>query len=295
MQSLKPEWDAEFLGGNMELQITNPALLEERAKCTFNQEEVERFLMGDGYEEMKGRERMHQQYPELLPTMEYEEMTRIEKMEDWWRRYHRGMEVGIDKYWKNGHPILTALYSRTIEGTGPLDLHHAMFTTSMKLFTNPEQKAKYLPITLNTNIIGAYAQSELAHGSNLQALETTATLDMATDEFVIHTPTIRATKVWMGSMGIMATHVVLFSRIVANGKDYGPQPLIVQIRSLEDHMPLPGIEVGDLGEKLGYASMDNGYLIFDQARIPRTNLLSRFVEVTKEGKLIRKGDPRLLY
>ena len=30
---------------------------------------------------------------------------------------------------------------------------------------------------------------------------------------------------------------------------------MVQIRSLEDHKPLPGIEVGDVGEKLGYNSM----------------------------------------
>ena len=66
---------------------------------------------------------------------------------------------------------------------------------------------------------------------------------------------------------------------------------MVQIRSLEDHKPLPGIEVGDVG----YNSMDNGYLSFKDVRIPRTNLLSRFVEVDKEGAFSLNGDPRMVY
>jgi acyl-CoA oxidase len=56
---------------------------------------------------------------------------------------------------------------------------------------------------------------------------------------------------------------------------------MVQVRSTEDHKLLPGVEAGDVGEKLGYATMDNGYLSFDKVRIPRTNLLSRFVDIDK--------------
>lgn len=41
--------------------------------------------------------------------------------------------------------------------------------------------------------------------------------------------------------------------------------------------------------------MDNGWLKFDQYRIPRTNMLSRFAEVDKEGSLEIKGDLRALY
>lgn len=70
---------------------------------------------------------------------------------------------------------------------------------------------------------------------------------------------------------------------------------MVQIRSLENHMPMPGIEVGDLGTKLGYNTVDNGYLSFNQVRIPRTDMLSRFIEVDKEGSFSIKGDPRMLY
>lgn len=53
---------------------------------------------------------------------------------------------------------------------------------------------------------------------------------------------------------------------------------IVQIRSLDDHMPLPGITVGDIGMKFGsgaYNTMDNGVLRFDHVRIPRDQMLMR--------------------
>ena len=51
-----------------------------------------------------------------------------------------------------------------------------------------------MPQAKALKIIGCYAQTEIGHGSNVAGLETTATLDMKTDEWVIHTPTIRATK-----------------------------------------------------------------------------------------------------
>jgi alkylation response protein AidB-like acyl-CoA dehydrogenase len=55
---------------------------------------------------------------------------------------------------------------------------------------------------------------------------------------------------------------------------------IVQIRSLEDHTPLPNVTVGDIGVKFGnggYNSMDNGLLRFDHVRIPRENMLMKYV------------------
>lgn len=58
---------------------------------------------------------------------------------------------------------------------------------------------------------------------------------------------------------------------------------------------MPGIEVGDIGAKLGYNAADNGFCSFNQVRIPRTNILSRFVEVSKEGKFMLKGDRRMTY
>jgi len=64
---------------------------------------------------------------------------------------------------------------------------------------------------------------------------------------------------------------------------------------LENHLPLPGIKVGDIGPKLGYNFKDNGFLSLDQVRIPRENILSRFIEVKKDGTVMEKGDPRISY
>jgi acyl-CoA oxidase len=46
-----------------------------------------------------------------------------------------------------------------------------------------------------TNMVGCFAMTELGHGSNVPGLETTATFDEASDQFIIHTPNVTATKV----------------------------------------------------------------------------------------------------
>ena len=88
---------------------------------------------------------------------------------------------------------------------------------------------------------------------------------------------------------------MVFARCIALGNDYGLQPFIVQIREMYTHEPLPGIEVGDVGTKLGYNAVDNGYLMFNNVRVPRKAHLSRFTEITREGEFELKTDPRLLY
>lgn len=70
---------------------------------------------------------------------------------------------------------------------------------------------------------------------------------------------------------------------------------MVQIRDLETHEPLPGIEIGDIGQKLGYNSVDNGFLLLNQIHVPRIALLSKFSEITPEGDLDIKADLRILY
>ena len=89
-----------------------------------------------------------------------------------------------------------------------------------------EQQEKWLPLAKDYNIIGAYAQTELGHGESnrpnrrivlnikifprmgnifiylgtyLRGLETTATYDPSTQEFIMHSPTLTATKWWPGT------------------------------------------------------------------------------------------------
>jgi acyl-CoA oxidase len=58
---------------------------------------------------------------------------------------------------------------------------------------------------------------------------------------------------------------------------------------------MPGIEVGDIGPKMGYNLVDNGYCRFDHVRVPRKNMLARYQYVNEAGeyqrtKTIKKDD-----
>lgn len=78
-------------------------------------------------------------------------------------------------------------------------LHDQVFIPNLLGQMSPEQQAKWVDKAKNYAIIGCYAQTELGHGSNVRGLETTATFIPETDQFDIHTPSLRATKVRIGS------------------------------------------------------------------------------------------------
>jgi acyl-CoA oxidase len=193
--------------------------------------------------------------------------------------------------------------------------------TTVREQGSEEQQAYWMPKILNYDIIGCYAQTELGHGSNVRGLETTAKWDPKMKEFEIHSPYLTASKWWNGSMGRTATHAVryfvplagtmpqliIFQVVVAQlllpSKDdpntytsHGPQTFLLQIRDAKTHQPLPGIAVGDIGPKYGYASMDNGYMLFDHHRVPKSAMLSRYAEVSDEvGTFTRRGHPAVVY
>ena len=94
---------------------------------------------------------------------------------------------------------------------------------------------------------------------------------------------------------MQATHAVVFARCIAVECDYGVQPFIVPVRDMETHKPMPGVEVGDIGTKIGYNAIDNGYLRFFHYRVPRKALLSRFVSINKIGDFKMKANPKIIY
>lgn len=53
--------------------------------------------------------------------------------------------------------------------------------------------------------------------------------------------------------------------------------------------------MGDIGPKFGFEAKDNGYAIFNHVSIPRTNVLSRYLEVEANGDVNQKGNPLVLY
>ncbi|KAL3615602.1 acyl-coenzyme A oxidase [Castilleja foliolosa] len=176
-------------------------------------------------------------------------------------------------------------------------LHREMFIPAIKGQATDEQQQKWLPLAYKMQIIGCYAQTELGHGSDVKGLETTSTFDPRTDEFVLHSPTLTSSKWWPGGLGKVSTHAIVYARLVLDGKDHGVHGFIVQLRSLEDHKPLPGITIGDIGMKFGnggFNTTDNGVLRLDHVRIPRDHMLMRISQVTREGMYKQSDVPRQL-
>ena len=144
------------------------------------------------------------------------------------------------------------------------------------------QRAALLPEIGSLRLPGAFAMSERAHGSNVRELNTTATLDRATDEWVILTPGERDHKEWIGNAAAHARMATVFAQLVIDGEGYGVHAFLVPLRD-ESGQAMPNVRIEDSGHKMGLNGVDNGRLWFDSVRIPRANLLDRFAQVSAEG------------
>lgn len=194
----------------------------------------------------------------------------------------------------------------------PYHLHASMFSTTIKEQASDEQKAYWWPKVEGWKILGAYGQTELGHGSNVRGLECQAKYDPKTKEFTIHSPTLTASKWWNGTLGRTATHAIVVAQLLLPQKvtptldesqeddityiSHGPHPFIVQIRDEKTHQPFEGIVIGDIGPKYGYTSMDNGYMLFNNYRVPHSAMLAQYNKVDPEtGALTKTGHPAVVY
>ena len=139
-----------------------------------------------------------------------------------------------------------------------------------------------LPGALSLAIPGCFAMTESGHGSNVAALETTATFDPESDEFVIDTPTDMARKDYIGNAAEDGRLAVVFARLLVGDLDHGVHALLAPIRS-PSGQPMPGVRIEDNGPKGGLNGVDNGRIWFDGVRVPRSMLLDRFASIDATG------------
>ena len=69
--------------------------------------------------------------------------------------------------------------------------------------------------------------TELSTGSNVRGVETTATFDPETQEFVIHTPHEHAMKYWIGNLAKNAFMATVYAQLITNGKNHGVHVFVV--------------------------------------------------------------------
>ncbi len=145
---------------------------------------------------------------------------------------------------------------------------------------------EYVRKIINLELRGCFAMTETGHGSDVQALETTATYDAATQEFVIHSATPTARKDYIGGAAETATIAAVFAQLITSEDgeqvNQGVHCLLVPIRD-EGGNDLPGVTTSDCEYKGGLPGVDNGRIVFDHVRVPRVNLLNKYGDVAEDG------------
>lgn len=140
----------------------------------------------------------------------------------------------------------------------------------------------YVRRLMDLDLLGCFAMTETGHGSNVQALETTATYDPDTGEFVINSPTPSSRKDYIGGAAETARVAAVFAQLITAGESHGVHCFVVPIRD-DDGNDMPGVTTSDCDYKGGLPGVDNGRIMFDHVRVPRENLLNRYADVAPDG------------
>ena len=128
------------------------------------------------------------------------------------------------------------------------------------LFGNDEQKQKYIPPIARGEKLAAFAITEADAGSDAARIRTTAVKDG--DHYILN-----GTKQWITNGGEAEVYTV----IVLTDKDKGARGASAFIVD----KGTPGVSFGKKENKLGIRASATREVIFDDARVPAENLLSR--------------------
>jgi alkylation response protein AidB-like acyl-CoA dehydrogenase len=133
-------------------------------------------------------------------------------------------------------------------------------TIPIILFGSDEQKKKYLPRLAAGEIIAAFALTEADAGSDAAAIKTTAKLEG--DNYVVN-----GTKQWITNGGEASVYTVITLTDPTRGAR-GSSALIME-KGME------GFDFGKKEDKMGIRGSVTRELIFQDAKVPKENLLGR--------------------
>ncbi|XP_020309704.1 peroxisomal acyl-coenzyme A oxidase 1 isoform X2 [Oncorhynchus kisutch] len=274
----------------------NPDITRERENATFDVEKLTHILDGD-IEKTK-RRREIESLVISDPDFQSEDLNFLSRSERYDAAVKKSahMILKLREYGISDPEEIYCYKSCVHRGRAePLDLHLGMFLPTLLNQASPEQMETFFIPAWNLEIIGTYAQTEMGHGTHLRGLETTATYDPATQEFVMNSPTITSIKWWPGGLGKTSNHAIVLAQLHTQGKCHGLQAFIVPLRSMNTHIPLPGVVVGDIGPKFGFDEVDNGYLKLENVRIPRDHMLMKYAKVEADGTYVKPPSAKLTY
>lgn len=267
----------------------NPELEVERSKASFDVRSLSAYLYG-GPDKVARREFLAdrvEEVPELKDPRPVEFMGRAERYTNATRKILAAASVITEHSDVSNLEEVAYVEGLVMAGeTQPFNLHYSMFLPTLQNQASDEQQEEWLPKAMSRAIIGTYAQTEMGHGTNLARLETTATYDPKAEEFILHSPTLTATKWWPGNLGKTSNYAVVMAKLISRGTNHGPHAFLVQLRDEDTHIPLPGITVGDIGPKFGMESNDNGFLRLDHVRIPRKQMMMRNAKIMPDGTYV---------
>lgn len=214
-----------------------------------------------------------------------QERARVMRM---WGHVHKlGL---IENSLSQGTPEGRARYDAVIESCGmvshaldiKMSVHYGLFGATLGMLGNDNQRKEWMPKVERCEMLGCFALTELGHGSNARGVQTTATYDVSTSQFVVNTPTDFAQKYWIGGAATSARWSAVFAQLYVAGTCYGIHAFLVRIRH-DDGTLVRGVTLADCGHKLGMNGVDNGRMWFDHVRIPLGHMLQRLSQVSKDG------------
>ena len=198
---------------------------------------------------------------------------------------------GFPKEYGGGGDVGASIAAFETSGFGDLSVlvklgvQFGLFGGAILQLGTERHHKEYIERLVTGEIMGAFAMTESGHGSNVQAIRTTATYDPATEEFVLRTPDDSARKDYIGNAAMHAHVAVVFAQLDVGGEQRGVHALVVPLRD-EQGTVLPGVRIEDCGRKIGLNGVDNGRIWFDDVRVPRTALLNNYADVTDAGTYV---------